>query len=110
MLENALLLTIAIIVAARLFQPRLRQLRDWRATVTPLASIISSGFLVAKRLWALAQGAEARSIVERRSGLVLALAYVISVAFYLRLLASLVSNAVCNTRWSIAKLERQHHD
>jgi hypothetical protein len=131
MLENTLLLMVAIIVVALLFHPRLRQSRDWRATVTPLASIIGSGFLVAAPLlahavngWALpamtaivllaygigaviryniryaepllaqARGSDFISIVERISALVLGLAYVISVAFYLRLLASFVLRAM----------------
>ncbi len=127
MFENTLLLVIAIIVVALLFHPRLRQSRDWRAMVTPLASIIGSGFLVAAPLlahavsdWALAamvgivlvaygigdviryniryaepllaqaSGPNFMFVVERFSSLVLGLAYVISVAFYLRLLASFV--------------------
>ena len=52
MLENALLLAVAAVVVALLFQPRVRRLRGWRATVTPLASIIGSGFLVAAPLLA----------------------------------------------------------
>jgi len=131
MLENALLVIIAVIVIAVLFHPRFRQSRDWRATVTPLASIIGSGFLVAAPLlahavnsWALAAMAGIVLVaygigeviryniryaepllsgdqspilliaVERFSGLVLSIAYVISVAFYLRLLASFVLHAM----------------
>ena len=52
MFENALLIAIAVAVAAALFHPRIRRARDWRATVTPLASIIGSGFLVAGPLLA----------------------------------------------------------
>ncbi|NOZ52609.1 MAG: hypothetical protein GXP08_05610 [Gammaproteobacteria bacterium] len=131
MLENVLLLGVAIIFVMILFQPRLRQSRDWRATVTPLASIIGSGFLVAAPLlshavnsWALlamagivllaygigeviryniryaepllnrSQAPNLLLVVERLSGLVLSIAYVISVAFYLRLLASFVLRAM----------------
>jgi len=136
MFENALLLAIAIVVVALLFHPRLRQSRDWRAMVTPLASIIGSGFLVAAPLlahaangWALPamagivlvaygigeviryniryaepllsgeqvsrdQQSNLLLVVERFSALVLGLAYVISVAFYLRLLASFVLRAM----------------
>jgi len=129
MFENAILLSVAIVVVALLFHPRLRRSRDWRATVPPLASIIGSGFLVAAPLlahavngWALpamagivlvaygigeviryniryaepllAQGSSFIFVVERFSGLVLGLAYVISVAFYLRLLASFVLRAM----------------
>ncbi len=130
-IENALLLAVAIIIVAVLFQPRLRQSRDWRATVTPLASIIGSGFLVAAPLlahavnsWALlamagivlvaygigeviryniryaepilnrGQGPHSLLVIEHLSALVLGLAYVISVAFYLRLLASFVLHAM----------------
>ncbi len=131
MIEDALLLAVAIAVVALLFQPRLRRSRDWRATVTPLASIIGSGFLVAAPLlahavngWALlamagivlvaygiggvvryniryaepvlesARRPRTLFVIERLSSLVLGLAYVISVAFYLRLLASFVLHAM----------------
>ncbi len=131
MFENTLLLAVAIVVVAILFRPRFLQSRDWRATVTPLASIIGSGFLVAAPLlshavnsWALlamsgivlvaygigeviryniryaepmlneGQGSRLLFAIERFSGLVLSIAYVISVAFYLRLLASFVLRAV----------------
>ncbi len=131
MFENTLLLAAAIVVVALLFQPRVRHSRDWRATITPLASIIGSGFLVAAPLlahavngWALlamagivlmaygigeviryniryaepllstAQQPNFLLVVERLSGLVLSIAYVISVAFYLRLLASFVLRAM----------------
>ncbi len=131
MLKNLLLITVAIAVIAALFHPRFRLSRDWRAMVTPLASIIGSGFLVAAPLlahavnsWALLamagivlvaygigeviryniryaepllnadQGSALLLTVERLSGLVLSIAYVISVAFYLRLLASFVLRAM----------------
>ncbi len=131
MAENSLLIGISIIVAAVLFHPHFRRSRDWRATVTPLASIIGSGFLVAAPLlshavngWAFVamtgivlvayglgeviryniryaepllnqpHGSKSLLAVERLSGLVLSAAYVISVAFYLRLLASFVLRAL----------------
>ena len=131
MFENTLLLAVAVVVVAILFRPRLLQSRDWRATVTPLASIIGSGYLVAAPLlshavnsWALLamlaivsvaygigeviryniryaepllDGKQAPGVllaIERLSGLVLSIAYVISVAFYLRLLASFVMRAM----------------
>ncbi len=131
MLENTLLLAVAIITITVLFSPQLRRSRDWRATVTPLASIIGSGFLVAAPLlahavnnWALLamagivlaaygigeviryniryaepllNGGQVSNLlvaVERLSGLVLSVAYVISVAFYLRLLASFLLRAM----------------
>ena len=131
MLENAILLGAAFIIAALLFHPKVRLSRNWRATVTPLASIIGSGFLVAAPLlshavngWAffamagiillaygigevirfniryaepLLNSSQAPPLLlnmERISGLVLSVAYVISVAFYLRLLASFVLHAM----------------
>jgi len=127
MLENTLLLAITTIVLFVLFQPHLKQSSYWRATVTPLASIIGSGFLVAAPLlsqavnsWALfamtaivvfayAIGSVIRYniryaepllyngltstwllAVERLASLVLCIAYVISIAFYLRLMASFI--------------------
>ncbi|MEZ0121739.1 MAG: hypothetical protein AB9Q21_04135 [Candidatus Reddybacter sp.] len=131
MLENALLLGVACIIAALLFHPKVRLSRNWRATVTPLASIIGSGFLVAAPLlshavngWAffamagivllaygigevirfnirhaepLLNSPQAPPLLlnmERLSGLALSVAYVISVAFYLRLLASFLLHAM----------------
>ena len=43
---NALILSIVIATGALLIWPRLANLQVWRATITPLASIIGSGFLV----------------------------------------------------------------
>lgn len=45
-LDDAIVLAATLIVGAILFLPRLRHARSWTATVTPLASIIGSGFLV----------------------------------------------------------------
>ena len=131
MFENALLLGAACIIAALLFHPKVRLSRNWRATVTPLASIIGSGFLVAAPLlahavngWAFfamlgivllaygigevlrfnirhaepllnqAQTPPLLLNIEGLSSFVLSTAYVISVAFYLRLLASFVLHAM----------------
>ncbi len=131
MFENALLLAISLAIIVLLFQAKVRHSRDWRATVTPLASIIGSGFLVSAPLlshavnglaaWAMAgivliayaigeviryniryaepclnqtPASKPLLFVERSSDLVLSIAYVISVAFYLRLLASFVLHAL----------------
>ncbi len=121
---DALLLAVALGTFALLMVPRLRIHRLWQATVTPLASIIGSGFLIiapllghlvgsyahlAMTLLVLAayligsairynilneevlfEGGGDRWIngMEDLSALFLAIAYLISVAFYLRLLAS----------------------
>ncbi len=45
-MQNTLILAAAVIVAAALMHPRLSGAPLWLATVTPLASIIGSGFLV----------------------------------------------------------------
>jgi len=45
-LQNVLVLTAMLLAAALLVYPPLSQARTWRATITPLASIIGSGFLV----------------------------------------------------------------
>ncbi|WHH50826.1 hypothetical protein QFA96_24650 [Pseudomonas sp. Ap32] len=47
MISNAGLLLASILAACIFFHPRVLGSRLWRATVTPLASIIGSGFLVA---------------------------------------------------------------
>ena len=43
---NALILAVVATTAAALIWPRLANATLWRATITPLASIIGSGFLV----------------------------------------------------------------
>ncbi len=125
---DGIILAVAIGAAAFLFSPKLRKSSRWQATVTPLASIIGSGFLVAAPLLGVIVGKLAplailaivvlaygiggvirfnirhleplladRSLPLRRirfmekfSGLALSIAYIVSVAFYLRLLSSFV--------------------
>lgn len=45
--SSVVLLVTGLIVAGFTLNPRTLEIRSWRATVTPLASIIGSGFLVA---------------------------------------------------------------
>ncbi|WP_323844311.1 hypothetical protein [Microbulbifer magnicolonia] len=119
---------VALAVVAMLFRPALQNLPLWRATLTPLASIIGSGFLISGPLlthivevWAplamlgillaaFAIGAVIRFNIiyaepllagrdrptaaialQRISDLALGFAYIVSVAFYLRLFASFVA-------------------
>lgn len=130
-LLNTLLLLAVIVSFITLYRRGLRDSPLWRATVTPLASIIGSGFLIVAPLldgivggWAplaillivllaygigavirynirylepqleQAQMSRGLNLLTRSSDLALALAYVISVAFYLRLLASFLLRAV----------------
>ncbi len=131
---------VAVVVGVVTLRPRLLNAPLWRATVTPLASIIGSGFLVCGPIlahvagnWAWAAmlalalaayviGAAIRSniavvepllegqppravlLLERSSGLALALAYFVSVAYYLNLFVSFGLRAVEivdpeTTRW-----------
>ena len=46
MLTDLTILIVTVLAGAVLFYPKLRRATGWRATVTPLASIIGSGFLV----------------------------------------------------------------
>jgi hypothetical protein len=46
LLVNMIVVTPILLTALLLFHPRVIRSRSWRATVTPLASIIGSGFLV----------------------------------------------------------------
>ncbi len=123
---DTIIVGLALIVGALLLSKRVRDNRAWRATVTPLASIIGSGFLVIVPLLGTAVGVYAPlamlavvalayligvairfnirfaeplladtesggsmlSRLEYVAGIVLGFAYVISVTFYLRLLAS----------------------
>jgi hypothetical protein len=129
---TTLAVVFAMLVCAGLLAPRrVRGSVTWRATVTPLASIVGSGFLVlapiladtagewaplamagvvalafaigatvrfnighAERLLATDDRARVLVDVERVSRFLLGLAYMISVAFYLRLLASFLLDAV----------------
>jgi hypothetical protein len=125
MLFNIILVATAVIVGLFLFSPKLRLSDSWQATVTPLASIIGSGFLIVVPLlgheignWAVfgmggivlvaygigiilrfnIEHAEPvlagndtpalLSITEGLADVALGIAYTISVAFYIRLLAS----------------------
>ena len=127
MLLNIALVAVAVVVAVILLWPAVRHNRMWRATVTPLASIIGSGFLVIVPLLGNVVGTEAiwfmvvivllayaiggiirfniqhaEPALARPSALawltrvnyladfLLGLAYIISVSFYIRLLASFV--------------------
>ncbi|MGI9507966.1 MAG: hypothetical protein ACR2QJ_01290 [Geminicoccaceae bacterium] len=56
MISNLIVLAVAIGAAAVLFSKRLQNSTDWQATVTPLASIIGSGFLVSVPLLAAEVG------------------------------------------------------
>ncbi|MFT4886627.1 MAG: hypothetical protein ACJAY7_000131 [Pseudohongiellaceae bacterium] len=121
---NWILPALALGVTYALLLPRVRNAQFCRATVTPLASIIGSGFLVVAPLlakvvginatWAIlgivviayAIGAVIRfniryaepllvagnhsllNLTERLSNAMLTIAYVISVGFYVRLLAA----------------------
>lgn len=125
MLEYALPL-LSVVVVILLLQPKVRHSPLLRATATPLASIIGSGFLIsgpllthiAGTLAPLAMlaillvafgigevirfnirhaeplltkhGAGAPAGLQRISDMALGLAYMVSVAFYVRLLASFV--------------------
>ena len=112
MFLNIAVVAAVVAVAFLLLWPRVAAARVWRATTTPLASIIGSGFLVLGPLlgasygiWAIAVmallnavawcfGAAIRqSIADPRpspqldqvASVVLAFAYVVSVAYYLNL-------------------------
>lgn len=54
--ENILVGLVTLAAACVLLSPRVRALPSWRATVTPLASIIGSGFLVSVPLLAREAG------------------------------------------------------
>jgi hypothetical protein len=130
-LTNGVVVAATMAIFALLMSPAMRRSRPWQATVTPLASIIGSGFLVVAPLlahmvghWALAAmlaivilayavgsavrynithleaisdsekdsspGAATLKWLERIAKVLLALAYVIAITFYLELLAAFV--------------------
>jgi len=126
---NHLMIGLAACALVVALQPRVLRLPFWRATVTPLASIIGSGFLVAGPILAHAAGRWATAamaalcgagwlfgsairhniavvepamaagpprwlaVVERLSDLALALAYFVSVAYYLNLFSAFALRA-----------------
>jgi len=124
-IANAIAVTAFLVAAGLLLRPRLRNSQEWRATVTPLASIIGSGFLVSLPILAGDVGAyalpammflvaasyllggairfniihgeplfdaegrhQAATMLERVSHVALAVAYFISVTYYLSLLSA----------------------
>lgn len=130
-MTGAAVVVTVVAVAFVLLRPAIRESPRWRATVTPLASIIGSGFLVATPLlaavvgswapvamagvvvFAYAVGAAMRTVIaeveprldehppsrllvdlDRLSRMLLGFAYVVSVAFYLRLMASFVLRSI----------------
>lgn len=126
MISNGIVLVTTLIMLSVLFSSKVRLSPEWRATVTPLASIIGSGFLVSAPLLILSTGKLAPIAMlvivmlaygigcsirynimnfeplidsgenklsktifwESLSAPVLGLAYIISVAFYLKLLSA----------------------
>lgn len=116
---NIAILAIAVLVGVLLIWPRLSNAPVWRATITPLASIIGSGFLVLGPILDVSYGGYAPLVMlglcaiaylfgaairfniadidarpapsrllsglEQASSVVLAFAFIISVAYYLNL-------------------------
>lgn len=133
-LLGALLLGVVGFVLAVLLSPRVLRAELWRATATPLASIIGSGFLVVAPLlwvtvgrwapvamaaivavaWALgatirysithlepvleADPPKAVAVLARLGDVALTLAYIVSVAFYVRLLSSFVLHELAHAQ------------
>lgn len=126
-MADVILPLVVLIVVLLLFRLSLRNVPVWRATVTPLASIIGSGFLVSGPLlthitnvWAplamagilliayalgsvirfnivnteplLADSRHEHAVIplQRLADFFLGVAYIVSVAFYVRLMASFV--------------------
>lgn len=123
-MTDVLIVLVAVGLCIVLLHPKVSRARSWRATITPLASIIGSGFLIAGPILAHATGQQAwlamlglcavaylfgaairyniRHVepvlaqspdiathsIERLGEIVLAVAYFISVAYYLSLFAS----------------------
>jgi len=123
---SLVLVGMSLLLMIALLRPTFLRDRTWRATVTPLASIIGSGFLVIAPLlhglagrWSLlaigalvlvafsvggviraniryeavVQADHLAHRIDRASSFLLGIAYVISVAFYVALLAAFSLNA-----------------
>lgn len=78
-----LTILIALAITAILSFSGFARTPTWRATVTPLASILGSGFLICGPLLAREFGSAAIAAMAA----LLAIAYAVSVAYYLKLLA-----------------------
>jgi hypothetical protein len=89
-LENTVIIAASVAVAALLMWPRLARAKLWRATVTPLASIIGSGFLVLGPILAESYGAW----TPLAMALLCALSYAIGMA----------------VRFNITAIDRHGHD
>ncbi|WP_417252933.1 hypothetical protein [Celeribacter sp.] len=89
-MENTVIIAASLAVAALLMWPRLARARLWRATVTPLASIIGSGFLVLGPILAESYGAW----TPLAMALLCALSYAIGMAL----------------RFNITAIDRHGHD
>ena len=131
MLNSTIVIVVTILSLLILFSKKMRDSSVWRATVTPLASIIGSGFLVSAPLLILSTGyyaplamlsivliayalgsslrfnilhAESLDLndtsyrglkfLESLSQTMLAVAYLISITFYLKLLATFLLKGV----------------
>jgi len=108
MLSNIVVGGVGIVAIAILFSRRLQRSDDWRATVTPLASIIGSGFLVSVPLLADEVGNWA---IVAMSGLVAA-AYAVGAAvrFNIRYAEPLLTEPAENVEVRLTEsLERLSH-
>ncbi|MEZ5660666.1 MAG: hypothetical protein R3E83_19815 [Burkholderiaceae bacterium] len=71
---DLLLPEVALMAAAVMFLPAMRHSRLWRATVTPLASIIGSGFLISEPLLSGSDRVLSLTLLQRVADLALGLA------------------------------------
>lgn len=134
---NFLILLVCVFVAGILLYPPLARATLWRAAITPLASIIGSGFLVLGPILNVsfgglaplvmaglcavaylfggairfnisyldgAQGEGSHQPLEAAASWALALAYVISVAYYLNLLGAFAAILIPKGGAALAKL------
>ncbi|MEH6403013.1 MAG: hypothetical protein V7750_06535 [Sneathiella sp.] len=122
---------VSIAIMAILFSPKIRKNKFWQATVTPLASIIGSGFLIIAPVMGEVAGSFAPLVMigivvfayflgavirfnilhteplltsgqakpfhrymERTSDIAVFIAYLISVAFYLRIMSAFLLKAI----------------
>ena len=130
-IRDYVIIGFSIIIIGILFSPKIRKNRFWQATVTPLASIIGSGFLIVAPVMGELAGPYAplamvvivvfaycigtvirfnilhteplllngkatrlHRYTERVSDIAVFIAYLISVAFYLRLMSSFLLQSI----------------
>jgi hypothetical protein len=97
---DIVLVSIAVAIVIWMLRPGIRNADPWKATVTPLASIIGSSFLIVAPLLAAVAGSNATIAIT----LIVALSFWIGSA--VRLVIANEASLTNTQMWSLAGLEK----